>query len=795
MEHLESESAGGRQEWEEAVLRRWALTRATKNGAQFARDIGVGQASVSRFRTGGGARMSSNLRGAVEVYWRERGFDVDVAEAELLEVTGEETPGRPAASHTSPSLGDSGDDVDADSGVDAYEGAPAGPDAAVAMDTGTPTEGPATPDAGTELATTHSCPTGDAEPTPVKTGHTPADIGHSPPDTERQRLRRREPVGRSDDAEAAEISVEDGPADVARPNVETCGATEAVVGAAPSCEDTDTHTWAAPQDVDVTEHDVDAPVAREEDTALETDPDDDDAQEGGAPDINTDDMLDVAEDRVRPVDGDESMDTGQDEQSGAYGQDGAADEVATEVDAELPSFLEDAPPMPSTHEPHISVPVLSLLSPEAAVTGQAAVSRGWRWHQDPPPEGIHGDALFYLHTREDVAFEDEGALQVALAPDRHEFACGLTASEMRFGVHPRQRQKRYAVSNHLDRKLLIGERLAAVIPEVPYEDEDWFFGSEGITKPDGAWLPSAAELIARRRLLLTMEDAFSPTSDGMDSRPFPLHVKLALREVEITLLGVEYAMTFGEQVSGQRTWAPSTRLGIETDWRLLEMDTAQMIAGSLVTRVVRWIATGAALPLAPLQWMIRGAARRILKSRGLWDGIFDHPMRRAAMVVRSGQTPSRFAVRRYRILRSLAGVSPLTGQFSGSRDWTPAKPPWTEAYQLKYRPHHYVIDDVMHWLPSEFDQDYRPLPAARRAELAEGRERRAAERRERERKRQENERSQKAMQRERAARLRLTLLPFGVSLSMPAVFPSRLRLSTPFGIPIRLPFRRGKRRS
>ena len=704
--------------------------RAKGNGAQFARDIGVGQSSVSRFRLGGGSRISPSLRVAVEAYWRENRIDVDVAEAELLEVTGEETPGRPKVSDFFPHIGESGDAWDGDSGVDTDEGALVGANTAGGMDTDAPSESPHPSESDTDCATQPSSSTGNGDAAPLKTGRTLTD-------TERAPLQRLEPEESTGDTNAVDVNADGGTTDAARSHAEVRGATEAVVDA--------------------------------------------------------DDMPDATEDNDDAVDGDASMDAGEDTQDDtSYKQDGAADDVATDGDAESPTFLEDVPSEPSPHGPDRSVPVLALLSPEAAETGQAAVSRGWRWHQDPPPEGIHGDALFYLHTREEVSFKDEGALQVALAPNKHEFACGLTASEMRFGVHPRQRQKRYAVSKHLDRKLLVGERLAAVIPEVPYEDEDWFFGSEGITKPDGTWLPSAAELIARRRLLLKMDEDFSLTHDGLDSRPFPLHVKIALRDVEITLLGVDYAMTFGEQVSGQRTWAPSTRLGIETDWRLSEIDTAQMLIGDLVNRMVGWIATVAVLPLVPFRGLVRGAARLVLKFRGLWDGIFDHPMRRAARVARSGQTPSRFAVRRYRLLRSLAGVSPLTGQFSGSRDWTPVTPPWSEAYQLKYRPQDYTDDDVMHWLPSEFDEDYRRLPAARRVELAEERERRTAERREKERKRQEKEekRRQKAMEREREAQTRRPLLSFGVSLSMPVGFPSRLRLR----LPLRLLFRRGRDR-
>ena len=52
MQHVEN--TGERRAGEEEVLHRWALKRAIGNGAQFARDVGVGQSSVSRFKVDGG---------------------------------------------------------------------------------------------------------------------------------------------------------------------------------------------------------------------------------------------------------------------------------------------------------------------------------------------------------------------------------------------------------------------------------------------------------------------------------------------------------------------------------------------------------------------------------------------------------------------------------------------------------------------------------------------------------------------------------------------------------------------
>ena len=146
-------------------------------------------------------------------------------------------------------------------------------------------------------------------------------------------------------------------------------------------------------------------------------------------------------------------------------------------------------------------PVLAELPMEAALSGARALARGWRWVRDPAPNGLHGDALYYLHTREEVSFADEGAKRVAFAADTEMFECGLTGAELRYGVHPRDRQKRYAVEQHEDRGLLIGIRMAALVPEKTYPDENWFFGSE-VQAIDGDWQPDAAEVIAARRKLI-----------------------------------------------------------------------------------------------------------------------------------------------------------------------------------------------------------------------------------------------------------------------------------------------------
>ncbi len=218
----------------------------------------------------------------------------------------------------------------------------------------------------------------------------------------------------------------------------------------------------------------------------------------------------------------------------------------------------------------VGAPVLAELPMETALSGARALARGWRWVRDPAPTGLHGDALYYLHTREDVSFADEGAKRVAFAADTEMFECGLTGAELRYGVHPRDRQKRYAVERHEDRGLLIGIRMAALVPEEPYPDEKWFFGSDGQVI-DGEWQPSAAEVITARRKLIVLSNSFSEASSGKRLTPWHLSLRSEQMRVELQMINSHYGLTIGEHVNGDRTWEPSTRLGIETRWRRAEI--------------------------------------------------------------------------------------------------------------------------------------------------------------------------------------------------------------------------------
>ena len=243
--------------------------------------------------------------------------------------------------------------------------------------------------------------------------------------------------------------------------------------------------------------------------------------------------------------------------SGASGHSSLLDRIdAAETPAELAELA--------------SAPVLAEVSLEAARAGAQALARGWRWMRDPPPDGLHGDVLFYLHTREEVTFEDEGAKRVAFSSDTELFECGLTGAELRYGVHPRRRRKRYAVERHEDSETFIGMRMAALVPERPYPDEEWFFGSS-VSASGGEQQPCAADLIASRRKMLSMVSSFPEGISGKKSTPWQLALINEQMRVELLMVSERYGLTLGEHVDGDRTWAPSTRLGIETRWRKIEI--------------------------------------------------------------------------------------------------------------------------------------------------------------------------------------------------------------------------------
>ena len=150
------------------------------------------------------------------------------------------------------------------------------------------------------------------------------------------------------------------------------------------------------------------------------------------------------------------------------------------------------------------VPVLKELSLGAAVSAARAALND-EVSLLKPPLLLHGDSVLLLLTRAQASYLDSGAREVAFAPAGRRYVCGLLAEELRDGVTIEERMRRYAHDDHRGRPRLIGVRFSDVIPEKPYPDEDFFFGSDGwIRCGEGEWRPGRAELIARWRHVASM---------------------------------------------------------------------------------------------------------------------------------------------------------------------------------------------------------------------------------------------------------------------------------------------------
>ena len=213
-------------------------------------------------------------------------------------------------------------------------------------------------------------------------------------------------------------------------------------------------------------------------------------------------------------------------------------------------------------------PVLKELPLDAAVSAARAVLNGAVSLLEPPPL-LHGDAVMLLAMRAEASYQDAGAREVAFAPAGRRYECGLRAETLRDGITIEDRMRRYARDGHRDRPRLIGVRFSDVIPEMPYPDEDFFFGSDGWVDRSGDWRLGRAELIARWRHVGSMCD------DWQAARPATLwQYALAAEKtaLELTLLSPEYGMTFDRDILGDARWPTSTRLGHETQARTLLLE-------------------------------------------------------------------------------------------------------------------------------------------------------------------------------------------------------------------------------
>ena len=253
-------------------------------------------------------------------------------------------------------------------------------------------------------------------------------------------------------------------------------------------------------------------------------------------------------------------------------------------------------------------PVVGELSAGAAISATRAVLNDEVSLLDPPLL-LHGDAVLLLIMRAQASYADPGAREVALAPAGRLYACGLRAEELRDGVTIEERMRRYACDDHRDRPRLIGMRFSDVIPEMPYPDEDWFFGSDGWVDAEDAWRPGRAELIARWRRIASL------CEDWEAARPTTAWQYALLSEkasLELTLLSPDYAMTFERDILGDARWPTSTRLGHQAQSRLLLLDGYR---GTVRRLGMLRLLSGLALwmPRLPLRMLGRLARARVRK--------------------------------------------------------------------------------------------------------------------------------------------------------------------------------------
>ena len=293
-----------------------------------------------------------------------------------------------------------------------------------------------------------------------------------------------------------------------------------------------------------------------------------------------------------------------------------------------------------------------------------------------PPLLLHGDAVLLMLTKAEVRYVDTGAREVALAPSGRRYPCGLRAEDLRDGVTMETRMRRYAHDGHRDRPRFIGIRFSDVIPEKAYPDEDFFFGSAGWTDRSGEWRPGRAELIARWRHVGSL------CEDWGAQRPrtrwqYALAAEKA--KLEVTLLSPEYAMTFDREILGDARWPTSTRLGHQTQSRLLLLAGHCGTIGRLGTlRMLSALALW--LPRLPLRML--GRLVRVPRIReGFIPGLYG-PVSEQGRLTR---VLSWLLYRRH---------SELDGTVCGRRVWKATDPPMTPEYVTPHPVSGYVPSEA-----------------------------------------------------------------------------------------------------
>ena len=381
----------------------------------------------------------------------------------------------------------------------------------------------------------------------------------------------------------------------------------------------------------------------------------------------------------------------------------------------------------------LGLPVLKELPLDAAVNAAKAVLDG-SLSLLVPPLLVHGDAVVLLLTRAEAHYQDAGAREVAIASADKLYLCGFRAEQIRDGVPIEWRMRRYACDDHWNRPLMIGVLFSDVILEIAPPDEDWRLGSTGWIDKNGVWKPSRGEMVALWRHASSMHD------DWRAGQPATLwHCALATEKtaLEATLLSPAYGLTFNKDILGEARWPTSTRLGHETQSRLLRVEANGREASSLRRRrllstLLLWLPRLPLRGLGKLVFALRrdfavyveerdkpkgSARRRELLSALLMRPMYDreHPPAKLPRI-RETVMPALFkpvSEQRWptRVVSWMLyrRHSDLDGSVCGLADWTAVDPPMAPEYMTSNPRSGHVASRAfrLRFRAHEFEPGYR----------------------------------------------------------------------------------------
>ena len=349
-----------------------------------------------------------------------------------------------------------------------------------------------------------------------------------------------------------------------------------------------------------------------------------------------------------------------------------------------------------------------------------------------------GDAGYLLVSGAPVNYEDAGAKELAFTPGTAILKSGYTAAELRFGVNPDHRMRRYAYPEHKGRPRMIGVRFSDVIPDETYPDEDWFFGSRGwISERSGKWYPSRGEVIARWRHIRSLYEGWNARERA---NPWHIWLEQAVNELELVLLSDEYAMTFDKYILGKARWPASTRGAFETYSREMRLEANK---GRLKRRFLRAgrrrILRKAALWLSG-GWLFASIVRRVRRDSAVYIEKENRPkgaerrrellnaLRKWRLYDKSDPN-TRLPVLRYGVMPALYGpkgeqgfltrivsrllyrcYSELDGSVCGEKDWPVTDPPMTPEYMTPHPRTGYIPSEAYHkrFRHHEYEIGYQP---------------------------------------------------------------------------------------